>query len=167
MELVFGVVDIPYTDQDEGPKKVPKPRKGKANKPLKSRPAGSDSGTTTGDVAMILEAKYHIMRIFSEDFHEVIVNELAIALQGSIVNLMLGGPVVDDMNPYEDALEIIKQRFEFFLDSEEMGKLGYPGVPTQAALKGVNHRLKLKKGDRRPSFIDTGLYQKSFKAWIE
>jgi len=48
-----------------------------------------------------------------------------------------------------------------------METLGYPGVPTRAALMGVNSRLKKRRGKRRPSFRDTGLYQASFMAWVD
>jgi hypothetical protein len=44
-----------------------------------------------------------------------------------------------------------------------------PGVPTQTSLKGVSH-LFMKPYARhgfRPSFIDTGLYMNSFRAWVE
>jgi hypothetical protein len=61
----------------------------------------------------------------------------------------------------------IDDTFHKFLDSKEMETLGIPGVPTAAALKGVSHRLKLKKGAPRPSFIDTGMYQAHFKSWVE
>ena len=54
-----------------------------------------------------------------------------------------------------------------FISSGEMEKLGYPGVPTKAALMGVNHRLKKKRGPRRVSFIDTGQYQANLTNWVE
>jgi len=50
---------------------------------------------------------------------------------------------------------------------KEVEKLGIPGVPTKAALRGVNHRLKhpYRRRGARPSFVDTSLYMSSFKAW--
>jgi hypothetical protein len=38
-----------------------------------------------------------------------------------------------------------------------------------AALHGVSHRFKhpYARRARRPSFIDTGLYQNSFAAWVD
>ena len=47
-----------------------------------------------------------------------------------------------------------------------MAGLSVDGVPTQAALEGKNSRLKVERGERRPSFIDGGLFKSSFVAWI-
>ena len=41
------------------------------------------------------------------------------------------------------------------------------GVPTGAAKKGVNHRLKIRRGKRRPSFIDTGILRTNFVSWVD
>ena len=79
---------------------------------------------------------------------------------------MMGAPV-DAGSPFAAGESQIENRFKQFLSLREVEKLGIPGVPTKAALAGVSHRFKGKKGGRRPSFIDTGLYQASFKAWID
>jgi hypothetical protein len=53
---------------------------------------------------------------------------------------------------------------------QEIESMGLRGVPTKAALKGINHRLRhpyRKSNPRRPSFVDTGLYVASFRAWME
>jgi hypothetical protein len=60
--------------------------------------------------------------------------------------------------------------FSNFLALQEVEKLGIPGVPTQAALKGISHRLKhpyRKSNPRRPSFVDTGEYMRSAAFWID
>jgi hypothetical protein len=63
----------------------------------------------------------------------------------------------------------IEAAFRQFLEQQEMdGRVD--GVPTKASLKGVSHRLKrpnAKDNPTRPSFIDTGLYSASMKAWTE
>jgi hypothetical protein len=66
--------------------------------------------------------------------------------------------------------------FVTYLDNEEIAETGQAGVPTAAALAGVRTSLKKKKElknprkrslGRRPSFIDTGMYRDSFKAWVD
>jgi hypothetical protein len=78
---------------------------------------------------------------------------------------MQGAPA--SLNPLGTATSAIEAQFKNYLDHEDIVQTGAPGVPTEAALKGVNHRLKSKKGTRRPSFVDTGLYESSFKVWSE
>ena len=84
----------------------------------------------------------------------------------------------ESINPFATASADIEASFKQFLDSQEIERIGYPGVPTQAALDGVrtsyknptgnkNKRGKRVKHPRRPSFIDTGLYEDSMKAWID
>jgi hypothetical protein len=147
-KLHFGVLDIPYTEAPEkGSKKAA-------------------SGTqTTGDVATWLEDKYHVLEIFYNQHQEEIVGALENGLAGSLENMMLGAPV--NANIFGTAESEITTLFRKFIESKEMDHLGYPGVPTKASLKGVNHRLKLKKGPVRPSFRDTGLYEASMRAWVE
>ena len=117
---------------------------------------------TTGDVAGFLETKYGVMQRFWDKHAQSNTDDIANGLAGAIEGMMMGAPPGD---PYADGMESIGQRFRVFLRDEEIVGTGAPGVPTQAALDGVNHRLKRRKGRRRPSFIDTGLYFATFKAW--
>lgn len=140
MKLSLGVVDIPYADEE---------------------------GKTTGDVAEILEAEYGIMQYFFDSHKDDIIRELEKGLQGQIENLMLGAPVSDDV--FAESMSAVEAMFRQFLTLEEMNYKVY-GVPTIASRKGVNHRFKhpyAKANPSRPSFIDTGLFQASFKSWIE
>ncbi len=128
-------------------------------------PYNTANGQTTGDVAEILEGKYHVM----EHFYELHKDDIAVSLEGSMANalenLLMGAPT--NLAPTGEATSKIEDRFKQFLSQKELDALGYPGIPTKASLKGVNHRLKKKKGAPRPSFVDTGLYESSFKAWVD
>lgn len=103
-----------------------------------------DDGLTTGDLAEILEAKYDLFRGFVEDNLDKIADQMADALDGALNNMLNGAAVPE--NPYAEAMEWVGARFREFINSGEVERLGLIGVPTEAALKGVNHRLKIKRG---------------------
>jgi hypothetical protein len=161
--LHLGVIDVPYVDP--APVKAPKARRGKANRPRKRRAKGSGA-VTTGDVAEILEAKYAVMDTFVLLHEQEIADQFAEAISGALENLVVGAPPAN--NPFGPAEGWTEARFKRFLELQEMNGL-VQGVPTRAALEGVRHRFKSKKNPAgpRPSFIDTGLYESSFKAWVE
>lgn len=182
-KLVLGVLDIPYThtssDSTVKSGKPPKPgqlpKHMKAGKPSRApeRPARSDTekaieqSVTTGEVATILEKEYHVMGNFYKAHEQEIRAALTDSVRGALVNVLAGGPLG---NPYEQGCERIKVLFNNFLDSAEIEHMGVEGVPTAAALAGVNHRKKhpyAKENGRRPSFLDTTTYEQSFKAWTE
>jgi hypothetical protein len=50
--------------------------------------------------------------------------------------------------------------FKAFIDDEDMNNM-VPGVPTKVSIKGRRGR---KPG---PSFLRTGIYKASFRAWVE
>lgn len=129
------------------------------------QPYNGPEGRTTGDVAEILEKKYGIMGVFAEVHGNDIADALADSMAGALDNLLMGAPIGAD--PFAEGCSNIDTTFRQFLSSHEIAGQGIEGVPTQAALDGVNHRLKIRKGAARPSFIDTGLYQASEKSWIE
>ena len=146
--LHLGVVDVPY-----------------ANRPGRRRKV---SGTqTTGDVAGFLENRYHVMEHFFQLYQDQIGQDLADAMQGALENLFAGGPA--SAPPLTGATSKIEDAFKNMLATKELERLGYPGIPTKAALRGVSHRFKrpYQRRAARPSFIDTGLYQASFKAWVD
>ena len=141
LKLHLGVVDVPY---EEGEK-------------------------STGDVAEILEQEYHVMELFTEEVgSEAISNAFAQSAQRACEDLFSGAPATS-LNLTYEATEEIASAFRVFLDQRELDGV-VPGVPTQAALKGVNHRLAhpyAKSNPERPSFIDTGSYGASFRAWTD
>ena len=147
MRLVFGVYDVPYANDKEG--------------------------TTTGDVAEILEAKYHPMELYFQSHEEEIAGNVTDAFAGVLENVMMGAPPPSDLSAAAaEGCSKIDAGFKNFLSSREFeyqARLAgnVLDVPTQAALNGVNHRKKLKKGPRRPSLVDTGLYESSFVSWVE
>jgi len=125
-------------------------------------------GKTTGDVAQILEDKYHIMEIFSELHLPEIAGILEIHIATDIQDLISGA--TPNNNSMIAAMGEIKDMFVKFIDTKEMDGVGFPGVPTEASLKGINHRFvhPYAKGNPiRPSFRDTGNYEDHFWSEIE
>jgi hypothetical protein len=151
MQLNLGVVDAAYTD--------------------------ADGGKTTGEVAGYLEDEYHVMRTFLEIYEDQIGEFLADAMAGEIESLAQGKPVAifgkDIDTKLGDRLISgmsvngkIEEKFRDYLDAREWQDLSRQKV--EAADVGVNHRKKTpyaKKNKARPAFVDTGLYQASFRAW--
>lgn len=143
MKLSLGVWDLPYTDT------VAK-------------------GETTGEVAEVLERKYHIMQHFAEMHQQDITKALAFAFSGAIGNVVAGLDPMDALKAgYMEASSEVNTAFKQFLDRKEMdGVVG--GVPTKASLEGRSSRFKNgKKGAPRPSFIDTGLYSASMTSELK
>jgi len=137
--LHLGVLDVPYT-----------------------------RGQSTGRVAEILETKYGIMEFFAAEKSDLISKVIEQDLVDFIDDALSGKPIHSE--PFKDSCEKIGTLFRQALTDEFMNGSNFSGrpVPTMAALKGISHRFKGKKNKRgvRPSFIDTGAYRQSFKAWV-
>ena len=153
--LHLGVIDTPYFKA-----------------PSKGQKKATASTVTTGDVAEFLESKYEVMGTFFKAHGSEIADALAQSVAGSLENLMMGAPASQDV--FGEATSEIEDMFKKFIITAEMDKLGIPGVPTQAAKdrasgKRRSSRMKKKRASNsKPiSFYDTGLYEGSFKAWIE
>ncbi len=140
MDLVLGVIDVAYED-----------------------------GKTTGEVAEILENRYHVMEIFSIERHAKIESALVDAVMGAIEHtVMRKNTPPGDI--FLGATEKIAQEFRDFLDAGEVEKIMPITQPIAAAQMGVNSRKKsgVNAGNEaRVAFVDTGLYQASMRAWIE
>ncbi len=120
---------------------------------------------TTADVAKILEDEYGIMQVFSKVHWKTIEKALVSSVEGALESLLMG----QRTDPFARGTQAIEARFKRFISSYEAERVGIPGTPTKAALRGVNHRLKhpyRKSNPRRPSFRDTGLYMDSFRCWV-
>jgi hypothetical protein len=137
----------------------------------------STGGTSTGDVAGYLENKYHVMEHFAELHQDEIGTALLGGLESALQSLERGVPVGGIGVHW--LVQKIETAFRQMLTNAELEGLGYPGIPTQASLdrrsgKRASVRFKYRGKRRRspksltgPSFIDSGLYQKSFRAWME
>lgn len=122
-----------------------------------------DTSATTGEVAEILEERYQLFSHFWEVHKDTIVPEVGEILAYSIINhIKHSAPLTSN-----ELLGETMRSFNIFIEHEEMAGLAVDGVPTQAALDGRNSRLKVKYGERRPSFLDGGLFKSSFVAWID
>lgn len=137
-------------------------------------PYADSGGITTGDVAELLEKQYKVFSIFYEVHQKEIAHLMAESYAIAAENVMMGIDV--PQNPLGSAAAEIESLFRKFLSEgtpTEFEKSTYGDlfrqVPTKAALKGVSHRFKKKNngGTRRPSLIDTGLFETNFAAWME
>lgn len=129
-------------------------------------PYSTKGGTTTGDVARFLEDRYGILETYwkrnATKHAGQIAQGVARAIEANVRGLKA--------DPYGKAMGQIENGMKDFISSRAVERVGIPGVPTEAALKGVSHRKAhpyAKGNPRRPSFRDTGLYQSSLKAWVE
>jgi hypothetical protein len=88
-------------------------------------------------------------------------------LNNHLQDLLSGAPPSPHL--FTDSESQLKTWFTRFIDSQAMDGLGVNGVPTQAALDGVNHRMAdpYKRRPPRPSFRDTGTFEDAFMAWID
>jgi len=163
--LHLGVMDVPYGNAPS-PTSPSKPGRGRRKR--NSRAKGSPISITTGQVAEILEAEYRVMEVFYASHEDEIARLLEHSIGGALQSLMMGAPA-QATDIFASAASRIEDQFKQFLSTKEIEQLGIPGVPTAAALHGVSHRFANpgKRRAPRPSFIDTGLYQASFKAWVD
>jgi hypothetical protein len=121
---------------------------------------------TTFEVAKILEDKYHIVELF-QVMEKERINELA----GDIITDAIEGIEKFTRHRWKKrtkAMEGIESRFRANLVGRKFD--GNPGIPTLAAQRGVSHLNQhpyANRGGSRPSFVDTGMYKQSFRAWLE
>jgi hypothetical protein len=159
MQLVLGVHDMAYAAQFHN-------KAGKVKRGMSKAQAAYGKGKSTGDIAQILEAKYHIMRTFYEMNARDIASAVEKSMVGSVINMVNGQP--GPIKPDAQAMSDIETAFKESLSMRAYDGV-IKGVPTAASLGGVSHRFKRPYAKRpaRPSFINTGLYQSSFTAWTE
>ena len=165
--LHFGVNDIPYSDAAAS---MTAQQRRTLRWRTKKKPWQHLCGhISTGDVAEILERRYGIYQYFYQQRQEMIASAIEQAIQIKLENLMMGAPA-DQNQPLFSEGDLVAIEEQFRKDLDEMRFDGLPGVPTQAALKGINHRLKhpyARTNPPRPSFIDTGTYQANARVWAE
>ena len=123
------------------------------------------NGVPLFEVAKILQEEYGLFQAFFDDQGQAIADAYADSLNHSLNRMMEGKRVV---NVFSEGNSKTQGLFYEFINSSRIEGMGIPGVPTQAALKGINHRKKKPTtGTRRPSFLDTGILRNNFRAWME
>jgi hypothetical protein len=124
-------------------------------------------GKTTLEVAKELEDKYHIVETFWELEQDNFTERLEEVFAEDIEEVMtMQKPSHKGISV--KGTDVIEARFRSNLATHRYDGI-ISGVPTLAAQRGVSHleqRPYAKRGPR-PSFIDTAMYQRSFKAWVE
>jgi hypothetical protein len=166
MILSLGVVDIPYTHDPSPAKTFSQKRRQKRND-IRAAFGEAEQHGTTYEVAQILEARYHIIEIFWELHGQEIADTITEDMRDFLDDRMSGSG--RNKPTFIAAESEAKTLFNTFINSKEMDSLGYPGVPTRASLRGVNHSFLhpySKNNPPRPSFRDTGLFRDSFVAWM-
>ena len=103
-----------------------------------------------------------VLAVFAEIEADNIKIHLETYIEGEMENMLKFGVAPKQIH----FIDKITKDFQDFIDLEKLAGV-VPGVPTGAALKGTNRRLKLKHGPRRPSFQDTGTMEASLLTWIE
>ena len=142
--LHLGVIDVAYSDPD--------------NKSL----------STTGEVAEVLEERFEVIGTFYELYGQKIADEIA-SVMASEINAMAKGEPLGNL-PIQKAMEKIRTWFSNYLDQGEWE--ASTGIKIGVAQEGVSHRFKdarnlAGKRGSRPAFVDTGLFQASFRSWME
>ena len=169
--LHLGVVDVPYAHLVPQTTKRVSHRVARGNgkdKAPTTKVNGPSGSETTGDVAEILEDQYTVMECFWTKHGDEIKALMEDDMVASLQAMMDGNPVGDV--PFAEAMSRAERLFADFLNTSEMLEVLGSGPGTGAARRGVNHRFKhpyAKGNPSRPPFIDTGLYQASFRAWVE
>jgi hypothetical protein len=125
-------------------------------------------GKTTSEVAADLEAKYKIVETFWEMEEENFIEVLEDAYADNIEEVIQMEQIPKAGGISDTETDKIEKNFMQSLQSRRFDGV-LPGVPTTAAQRGVSHlhRHPYAKRAPRPSFIDTGMYQRSFRAWVE
>lgn len=165
MKLNFGVIETPY--------RYDKQKLSKKGKPLKKK-ITVEKAVTTFEVAGFIEKKYSLLEVFFRENERYIKDQLTESLEKAIEAVMSGAPPTFD--PFGRATANIETLFKVQLSSNAFD-WKIPGVPTAASGRvfglrwgGVNHRLAHPyawTNPPRPSFIDTGIFQSSFKVWMD
>jgi hypothetical protein len=160
MKLYLGFEDIPYVSRTSVTKSG-KPRKRK----LTASQEKYVQGKTTGQVAKDLEETYGIVQTFYEMEEDMMVELVEDAFGEEIENILMMKPMSKKALS-EASTDEIENKFRESLSSQRFDGI-ISGVPTLASLRGVSHlqRHPYAKRGPRPSFIDTGLYRSSFRAW--
>ena len=164
-QIHLGVTDIPYSWGQKAAGGISAAKAMQAARRVDkggAPPAVSPGNVTTYQVAAWLEQRYKLLQTFLALRERQIGADIETSLDRSMEIVAMGGPV----RPFASAISLIEDRFKNDLSLRAFDGV-IPGVPTHAAQMGWSHRFKYpyRRRPPRPSFIDTGLLQSSFRVW--
>lgn len=168
MKLHLGFENSPYPARYGAASPLSATIKRRKPKTLSKPQQNYGQGKTTGDVSKELEDKYKIVEAFvdmEEDYICDLIEEQAAMDLDEIMTL--GEPSKKGMSFTET--DKIEKKFRNNLSSRKYDGI-ISGVPTIASIKGFSHLRQhpYEKGHgSRASFVNTGLYSSSFRAWVE
>ena len=137
-KVSLGVLEVAYTDEE--------------------------GATTTGEVAEILEKKYDVMATFVDAHADKIKDDVASVYVLFLNNYLKTGETWGGHKEFP--LEKVDSEFSDYLDRDEWQRI--TGRTIMAAALGLSSRKKDKQySGPRPAFIDTRLYQRSFRAFLK
>ena len=164
LKLQLGFEDHSYANVYSPTSPLTMTTKKRAPKKLSIPQQQYGQGKTVGQVAEALENKYGIVEAFFGMQEDYIVDNFEAAYANGLDSGMSGGQwdVAWDPAP-------LQPKFRRAISTRQFDGV-LRGVPTKASQGGVSHLRKdpFKKGaSPRPSFMNTGMYMRSFSAWLE
>jgi hypothetical protein len=162
MKLQLGFEDTSYSARYSRGSPLTATQKKRRPKVLSLAQQAYGAGKTVGQVAEELEKKYGIVEAFYGMEEDFIVDSFEKAMIDGLAWGMNGGSwdyVLDTSQ--------LEGKFRRAITSRKFD--GLRGVPTRAARMGVSHLRAdpYRPSAERPSFMDTSLYMRSFRAWTE
>jgi hypothetical protein len=149
MKLNFGFEDYPYSVL--GTAKSPLAKYSVYKKRRYSKRYGENK--TTGEVAQELEEKYGILDMFFEMEEDNIDDIIEDTFFEYAENVMMMQDY--DKHALHERVAKLENKFKYALSNRRFdGRI--TGAPTKASLK-----------EGRASFIKSGLYRQSFRAWVD
>jgi hypothetical protein len=168
LKLHFGFEDHPYHARYGPSSPLTQAVKRRTPKVMTRPQQAYGEGKTTVEVANELESRYHIVETFWEMEEDKFIEVLEDAFADDIEEVMQMGQIPKTGGISDKETDKIEARFRNYLTNKRFDGV-IAGVPTLAAQRGVSHLKQhpyAKRGPR-PSFIDTGMYMRSFRAWVE
>ncbi len=167
MKLQLGFEDHAYEVRYDKASPLTQSTKSKKPRVLTRSQEGYGQGKTTLEVAADLEAKYKIVETFWEMEEDDFVEMLEDAFADTIEEVMTVEKVSKKGVSIKET-DKIEAKFRQNLANRRYDGV-ISGVPTTASQRGVSHLRQHPYAKRapRPSFIDTGMYQRSFRVWVE
>ena len=164
MKLHLGFENTAYSARYSGQSPLTATMKKRRAKTLSPAQQTYGQNKTVGQVAEELEKKYGIV----DAFYKLEENFIVDGFEGAYMNSLELGMGGGSWDVIWDPSLTLEPKFRRALSSRRFDGL-IRGVPTQASLRGVSHLRQdpYSPAASRPSFVDTSLYQRSFKAWTE